>query len=72
MGTEVRVRVRVNGSDREFAEGTTVAALLDGLGLPRDGSAVERNREIVPRSRHAEVVVEDGDTLEIVTAVGGG
>jgi sulfur carrier protein len=68
----VTVRVRVNGSERTLADGTTVATMLEGLGLPRDGAAVERNREIVPRSRHTETVVEDGDTFEIVTAVGGG
>ncbi|MEP6656103.1 MAG: sulfur carrier protein ThiS, partial [Betaproteobacteria bacterium] len=34
--------------------------------------AVERNGEIVPRSRYGEMTLEDGDTLEIVVAVGGG
>ncbi|HNQ75256.1 MAG TPA: sulfur carrier protein ThiS, partial [Pseudothauera hydrothermalis] len=34
--------------------------------------AVERNGEIVPRARHAETVLADGDRLEIVVAVGGG
>jgi len=68
----VTVRVRVNGSERDFADGTTVDAMLVELGIPRNGAAVERNREIVPRSRHAETLVEEGDRLEIVTAVGGG
>ncbi|MEI2740165.1 MAG: sulfur carrier protein ThiS [Chitinophagaceae bacterium] len=34
--------------------------------------AVERNGEIVPRGRHAETVLADGDRIEIVVAVGGG
>ncbi len=34
--------------------------------------AVERNGEIVPKSRYAETMLVDGDTLEIVGAVGGG
>jgi len=68
----VSIRIRVNGDKREIAAGTTVTALLASLGIAREGAAVERNREIVPRSRHGETVVEDGDAIEIVTAVGGG
>jgi sulfur carrier protein len=34
--------------------------------------AVERNGEIVPRSTHAQVVLAEGDRVEIVVAVGGG
>ncbi|MBL8406345.1 MAG: sulfur carrier protein ThiS, partial [Candidatus Accumulibacter sp.] len=34
--------------------------------------AVERNGEIVPRSRHGETMLADGDRVEIVVAVGGG
>ena len=36
------------------------------------GVAVEVNCQIVPRARHAEHVLADGDRLEIVTLVGGG
>jgi sulfur carrier protein len=70
MGTPVIVRV--NGKEMEVAEGTTVAGLLERLEIGRERTAVERNREIVPRGRHAETVLADGDVLEIVTAVGGG
>lgn len=34
--------------------------------------AVERNGDIVPRSQFTNVVIEDGDVLEIVHAIGGG
>jgi sulfur carrier protein len=34
--------------------------------------AVERNGEIIPRSLHPQTLVQDGDELEIVVAVGGG
>jgi sulfur carrier protein len=49
-----------------------VAALLDGMGLTGKRLAVERNGEIVPKGRHAEAQLADGDRLEIVIAVGGG
>ncbi len=64
--------IMVNGKDYEVPAGTTVAGLLDFLEIGREGSAVERNREIVPRSRHEETTLEAGDRIEIVTAVGGG
>jgi len=62
----------VNGKDLEVPAGTTVAGLLDRLGVGRESTAVERNREIVPRSRHGETTLEDGDRIEIVSAIGGG
>ena len=52
--------------------GTTVADLLDRLEIGRESTAVERNREIVPRSHHEHTTLEDGDRIEIVTAIGGG
>ncbi len=64
--------ITVNGKSMDLPEGTTVAELLDRLNIARQGTAVERNREIVPRSLHTEVRIEADDRIEIVTAVGGG
>lgn len=66
------MRVQVNGSPRDLPEAATIAQLLDQLHIRRDGTAVEVNREIVPRARHAETVLREGDAVEIVTFVGGG
>jgi sulfur carrier protein len=65
------IHVEVNGERREVPAGTTIRALCDLLGLAGP-VAVERNREIVPRARHTETVVVDGDILELVHFVGGG
>ena len=46
--------------------------MLEKLELVGKRVAIERNGEIVPRSRHADEMVNDGDRLEIVVAVGGG
>ena len=67
-----RVKVRVNGSERELEPGATVSDVLVGLDLRPEVVAVERNRELIPRSSHASVQLADGDDLEIVTLVGGG
>ena len=66
------MNVRVNGREMDLPEGTSVTGLLDRLEIARDRTAVERNREIVPRGRHEETVLAEGDVIEIVTAVGGG
>ena len=66
------MRIWLNGDERDIADGLTVAALLETLDLPRRHVAVERNREIVPRARHAETALAEGDRVEIVTMVGGG
>ncbi len=62
----------VNGQPRHVAPGTTVAALLVSMDTAGKRVAVERNGEIVPRSLHASTLLEAGDRLEIVIAVGGG
>ncbi len=62
----------VNGKPQEVADGSTVADLLRGLGLPPERVAVERNREIVPRATFGQAQLAAGDRLEIVTFVGGG
>ena len=66
------VSVFVNGERRELRSPATVADLLTRLELPLRGVAVEVNEQIVPRTRHAEHPLADGDRLEIVSLVGGG
>ena len=67
-----RIDVVINGQPRTVTDRTTVAALIDELGLGERRVAVERNREVVPRAQHATTALASGDRLEIVTFVGGG
>ncbi|WP_434633124.1 sulfur carrier protein ThiS [Chromobacterium sp. CV08] len=67
-----QLNLRINGEDRSFAGIATFAELIEALQLTGKRIAIERNGEIVPRSRHAEATLADGDQLEIVVAVGGG
>ncbi|MFV8756343.1 sulfur carrier protein ThiS [Nannocystaceae bacterium ST9] len=62
----------LNGEPRELRAGATVSSLIAELGLDSRQVAVERNREVVPRARHGETELADGDHLEVVTFVGGG
>lgn len=64
--------IKINGEARHFPDPLTVAELVESLGYAGKRIAIERNGEIVPRSRHGEVALAAGDCLEIVVAVGGG
>ncbi|HUT93145.1 MAG TPA: sulfur carrier protein ThiS [Thermoguttaceae bacterium] len=66
------MQISVNGQPRQVAEATTIARLLDQLELTTKYVAVEVNLQLVPRSRHAEHRLSEGDRLEIVALVGGG
>jgi thiazole synthase len=72
MHTDGTISVSVNGEHKRIAAGLSIAQLASELGLVPEKVAVERNLEVVPRSTLTEVVVEDGDELEIVHFVGGG
>ncbi len=66
------ISIHLNGDTKTLAGPMTVAAVLAEFELEARKIAVERNLEIVPRSTYGDVVVEDGDRLEIVRFVGGG
>ena len=70
--SQASIEVIINGETRTVLQGTTVAALINELGLADRRVAVERNREVVPRAEHASTVLASGDKLELVTFVGGG
>ncbi|MBK7955561.1 MAG: sulfur carrier protein ThiS [Candidatus Accumulibacter sp.] len=62
----------INGESRQFASPLTVTELVLALHHAGKRIAVECNGEIVPRGRHGETLLADGDRIEIVVAVGGG
>jgi len=62
----------VNGASTDVDDAQTVADVVSRMGLAGKKIAVEKNGEIVPRSRYATTDVHPGDRLEIVGAVGGG
>jgi thiamine biosynthesis protein ThiS len=66
------MRITLNGERRDHPDGMSVTELLLGLGLDPAKVAVERNREIVPRSTYGAVALAEGDQLEIVHFIGGG
>ena len=69
---KVLIALVVNGESRSFPVPLSVAQLIESLSMAGKRIAIERNGEIVPRSQHAQTMLEAGDRLEIVVAVGGG
>ena len=63
--------VKVNGKELDAA-GMSIAALVEQEGYACDRVAVERNEAIVPKAEYGTALLQDGDTVEIVSFVGGG
>ena len=66
------MRVRVNGRDRDLPEGINLREYAASLGVNMASIAVAVNGEVVKRDKLASVELTEGDTVEIVRAVGGG
>lgn len=66
------MKITLNGESREVADRITAQQLIDELELTGKRLAMEVNREIVPRSAYDTHVLNEGDTVEIVRAIGGG
>ena len=64
--------VVVNGEPRELEPGTTVAGLVELLGMPRRGVAVALDGEIDRRGEWDTCAVPDGARVEVLTAMQGG
>ena len=69
---DAAIAITINGEGRRAPAGISIAALVAQIGLNPKKVAVERNLEIVPRSTLGDVMLCDGDVLEIVHIVGGG
>jgi len=66
------IRVVINGEEQSLERPLTVAEYVASLPVNRRWVAVARNGEVVPRHRWHEVLIEEGDVVEVVRMVGGG
>ena len=62
----------INGERKEITSGLTVEGLVEALKLDTRKVAIERNREIVPKSLYPSTPLADNDAIEIVHFIGGG
>jgi thiamine biosynthesis protein ThiS len=68
----LHVTITLNGERFELEQPMSVSALLARLEIDPRRVAVEHNLDIVKRHAYADVVIGDGDAVEIVNFVGGG
>jgi len=67
------MKLRINGEWMQVAKDASLSSLLQQMAVPLQGVAVELNRQVLsPKDPWEKIVLKEGDTLEIVHAVGGG
>lgn len=66
------MQILVNGKTQKINEDSSVQSVLEQMHLQGKRIAVEVNQEIIPRAKHAEYQLAEGDRVEIIHAVGGG
>ncbi len=66
------MQIRVNGELMEIPQESTLLDLLSLLGMDKSPLAAAVNSKVVPRGRHSEQVLGEGDRVELIRAVGGG
>jgi len=66
------MEIKLNGEGRQVADGTTLQALVSELGLPNRAMAIAVNRRVITKAKWGECVLQAGDVVELVRAIGGG
>ena len=66
------MKVLVNGDPLKIDKQVTISELLNFLEISKVRVAVEVNREIVSRAKFESTLISEGDSVEIVKAIGGG
>ncbi len=69
---KMEIKIQINGKEKKIEKKMTLASLLELEGISLKGTAVELNREIVYESMVQQIIIKDGDILELVRIVGGG
>lgn len=64
--------IMVNGKAKELSENLMISGLLELMGCQASQVVVEHNGRMVSRESFPETAVKDGDTVEIISFVGGG
>ena len=66
------MNILLNNKSETLFDGTTIQKLLEDKNIKDKYFAVEINRKIIPKSLRCRHIIKDGDSIEIITAIGGG
>jgi len=66
------MNITLNGQAKSLTKDTHLSQLIKELNIEGKRIAVEINQQIIPKSEHATYIIQDGDSIEIVHAIGGG
>ena len=66
------IRITINGEEQEFPDTTSLTKYVSSLGVNPKMIAIAYNGEVLRRDEWADITLSDGDSLEVVRAVGGG
>ena len=66
------MNILLNNKPVKLFDGSTVKKLLENKNIKNKYYAVEINRKIIPKSDHETYIINEGDKIEIITAIGGG
>ncbi len=66
------MNITLNGKPYNLTQAVTLRELMDLLEIKQGQVAIERNREIVPRSLHEKTIINENDIIEVVSFIGGG
>jgi sulfur carrier protein len=66
------MKITVNGAAHEFVEPTTLAGLIEQVAGTSRGSAAAVDGEVVPRGEWSSFPLQEGQSIEVLTAVQGG
>jgi len=66
------MKIVINGKSKTVSEKLTAQQLLLELGIAGQKLALEINNEVVPRSTLSQYIIQPGDSVEIIHAIGGG
>ena len=69
---DTKVKIVLNGEPKELQSNLSIQQLLDALALPAGRVACEVNLKIIKRGLYPETVLKEGDSVEIIQAIGGG
>jgi len=67
-----KIKIRLNGKEKQIAENSKIQKLINDLKIPIKKVAIELNREILDKKKLNKIKLKKNDKIEIVHFIGGG